>query len=945
MELRFDLLGPLAVARDGQPVPLGSGKQQLVLAALLFRADVIVTVDELVVMLWGDQPPASARANVRTYVRGLRQALGCSYATEDRIVTAGGGYQLRVFPDERDIDRFDAAVGRGRAALAAGDPEQAHAELTAALGMWRGPALAGLPLPRQLARQVAQLEERRLLAEEDHVEVSLAVGAPNGVIPRLRALLDRHPLRQRAWAQLMLGLYRTGDVAGALAAYQQARQAIAEQTGMEPGPELARLHDDILHHRPGPTPPRPATDDPSAGGRPEQLPLAVAGFIGRQAELERLDALVDEPADGPTTVVISAISGMAGIGKTALALHWAHRAAPAFPGGHLYANLRGYDGGDVVSPADVLIGFLEALGVPPDRIPTSNDARTGLYRSLLASREMLIVLDNARDADQVRPLLPGAGRCVVLVTSRDRLHSLVAAEGARPLILDVLTAEESLSLLRSRLGADRLAAEPAAVSEMIEATGRLPLALAIVSARVATRSAFSLDAVAAELRPVEARLEALADGDVRRVFSWSYQALSVDGARMFRLLGLHPGPDLSIAAAVALAGRARSEVAPLLRELTRLHLLTEQQPGRYAFHDLLRLYAAELAQSADEMDERHAARQRLYDHYLHHAYPAARLLQPHWTPIDPVARLPANAQVPPADQDSALAWFGAERRVLLRVVRQAAEVGFEAYAWQLAWALTTFLAPRGLWQDQLSAQQSALAAAERLGDETAQALANRMMSRAASRLGDHTTAEHSLQRALQLSRSTGDRTALALTLHSYTEHCSVLGRLDEAIGYGREALRLYRLEGNRPGEGRALNAVGYLCAVAGDHAQAIADCSEALALQREIGDRNGLGATLDSLGVAYQRLGEYARAVDCYEESVALFRESADRYHEAETLLRLGDCQVARDELTAATEAWRRAAQIYQDLGDPAADEAWRRLAAHPDRGAEPIEGYPPEPA
>ncbi|MFC7479414.1 BTAD domain-containing putative transcriptional regulator [Luedemannella flava] len=327
------------------------------------------------------------------------------------------------------------------------------------------------------------MEERRLLTEEDYAEARLAVGGPADVIPRLRDLLDRQPLRQRAWAHLLVALYRSGDVAGALAAFQQARQVIAERTGMDPGPELTRLHDDILHQR-------PAAGSTVATRPPEQLPLAVPGFIGRAAELARLDAAVATRTGGPTTVVISAVSGMAGVGKTALAVHWAHRAAAGFPDGQLYINLRGYDDGDVVPPADALAGFLEALDVPLARVLTSLDARMGLYRGLLAAREMLIVLDNARDADQVRLLLPGAGRCVVVVTSRDQLHSLVAAEGAHPVALDVLTDDESLCLLRSRLGADRLAAAPAAVADMIEATGRLPLALSMVAARVATRPAF-----------------------------------------------------------------------------------------------------------------------------------------------------------------------------------------------------------------------------------------------------------------------------------------------------------------------------------------------------------------------------------------------------------------------------------------------------------------------
>ncbi|MBQ1047232.1 tetratricopeptide repeat protein [Micromonospora sp. C51] len=929
--MRFDLLGPLAVHRGDRLIPLGSVKQRLLLAALLLRPNETVGADELVPMLWADDPPPSAAANLRTYVRGLRQLLG-----EERIPTAAGGYLLAVRPGERDLDRFDAAAARGRDALTAGDAVRAETELAEAVTLWRGAPLADLPSHPLLTRWAAQLQERRLLAEEDYAEAMLAQGASAAVVGRLRALLDEHPLRQRAWSQLMLGLYRIGDVAGALDAFQQARQILAEETGLDPAPQLSRLYDDILHHRPSlvangftgsgepaPDATSPATSDPG-GRRPEQLPLAVPQFVGRATELARLNALLDR--EGPATVVISAVSGMAGVGKTALALHWSHRVSDRFPDGQLYVNLHGYDEAEVAFPDDALQGFLEALGVPPSRIPTSTEARTGLYRSLLASRRMLVVLDNARDASQVRPLLPGAGGCLVVVTSRDRLADLVAAEGAEPLRLDVLTDDESMSLLAGRLGATRLATDPEAVTDIIAATGRLPLALSMVAARVATHPTFPLDAIAAELHSSEARLDMLADGDVRRVFSRSYLALSPPAARLFRLLGLHPGPDLSADAAAALAGVPTAAVVPALRELTRLHLLTEHTPGRYTFHDLLRVYAAELADSSEHAGERRAGRQRLYDHYLHGAYPAAVLLQPQWAPIEPVPPLPGVIRRPATDHDAALAWFTAEHRVLLRMVRQAADSGFEAYAWQLAWTLNTFVAPRGLWQDQLAIQQVALTAAEKIDDLAGQATANRLLSRAFTRLGEHEDAEHRLRRALDLYRNLNDPTGQAQTLHNYCELCFLVGRLDEALTHAREALRLYRMVGNRSGAARTLNAIGWLLATTGEYNQAIESCTAALAEQRRSNDRNGQAATLDSIGFAYDRLGDHARAVDCYQQAIQLFRDTADRYHEAETLVRLGDSRETMGDQAGAIVAWRQAARIYDDVDDPAMDEALRRI-------------------
>jgi tetratricopeptide (TPR) repeat protein len=630
--------------------------------------------------------------------------------------------------------------------------------------------------------------------------------------------------------------------------------------------------------------------------------------------------------------VIAAIAGTAGVGKTTLAVHWAHRVAGRFSDGQLYANLRGFSSaGSPVSPADAVRGFLEALGVPPHRIPAGMEAQSGLYRSLLAGKRVLVLLDNAYDADQVRPLLPGSPGCLVLVTSRNLLPELVAAEGAYPLALDLPTLDEARQLLARRLDTDRVAAEPQAVEEIITRCARLPLALSIVAAHAAIRTRSSLGTLASELREAGGGLNGLASiddrTDVRAVFSWSYRALTPAAARLFRLLGLHPGPDVSLPAAASLAGVPAPQARALVTELVGANLVVEPAPGRYAFHDLLRAYAVEQSAAVDPDQSRHAAVGRLLDHYLRSAYAAARLLHPARDPISLAPPLPgANPEIM-SDRQQAVEFFTTEHRALLAAVDLATAAGFDTHTWQLAWTLTNFLTWRGHWHDMVTAGHAAVAATGRSAAATEQARAHRNLAQANTELGLLDEAGGHFRRALDISTSAADRTGQAHAHYGLAFLCARQENHGQALECARHALDLFRAVGHRAGQADALNAIGWCYASLGDHRQAIAYCREALSLSEGLGDRHGQAAALDSLGRAYHHLGQHAEAVTFYRRAVDLLQDYGDRYYEANALKHLGDTLVAAGDRAAAAEAWERALVILEDLDHPDAAKVRTRLA------------------
>jgi len=664
---------------------------------------------------------------------------------------------------------------------------------------------------------------------------------------------------------------------------------------------------------------------PSGRPTPAQLPRAVVGFAGRRHHLDRLTTLLARPGARPSAVVISAIAGTAGVGKTALAVYWAHRVAKRFPDGQLYVNLRGFDpGGSVMQPAEAIRGFLDALGVPYDRVPVELTAQVGLFRSLLAGRRMLVLLDNARDAEQVRPLLPGAPSCLVVVTSRNNLSGLVAVEGAHQLTLDMLSTSEAHDLLAHRLGPDRLAAEPEAVDEIITRCGRLPLALVIVAARAADRPTWQLADLATELQ--QAGLRPFSDtdpaADVRTVFSCSYQALGREAGRLFRLLGLHPGPDISASAAASLAGQPLAQVERQLAGLTQAHLLAEHQPGRYTVHDLLRSYAVELTHHQDREPARHAALTRLLDHYTHVAHAAERLLNPLRDPIPLPLADPAPATTVDylADDREAMNWFVAEHAVLLNAVRQAADAGLDSRAWQLAWALNTFLDRRSYWHERAAAWQTAVAAADRSSDSSAQAFAHNLLASSNVRLGLHNEAHHHFTLAVELYTKIGDLIGQASTHRNLTVLLAQQGRPDRALHHAQQALTWYQAAGHRRGTANSLNNVGWCHTELGDHAQALVYCQEALVQFEQLDDQFGQAYTCDTLGLVHHRLGNYTRAIVCYHRAIALYDELGDRYNQATTLANLGDTQHAVGDMRAARDTWQQAIDTLDDLGHPDAD-------------------------
>jgi DNA-binding SARP family transcriptional activator/tetratricopeptide (TPR) repeat protein len=937
-------LGELEVQRGGTAVDLGPVRQRVILAVLLLNANRAVSRDSLIAAVWGESTPKSVVNLVHRHASGVRRVLEperTPRSASSMLTWTNSAYRLTLSPGALDVEVFEAAIDRAKQERSAGRSGEAAEALRSALALWRGPLCDGLTSPF-LDSERDRLAELRVRALADRIDLDLALGSPADLVGELRRLVAEHPSQERLHGLLMRALYREGRSADALAVYAAARRYLRDELGLEPSEPLREIQHRVLAADPTLAMPdtnavtkpvqlvprRPAT----RRQKPEQLPHALADFVGRKQERAALhDAVADDERQAP---LIIAVTGTAGVGKTTLAVHWAHEVKARFPDGQIFLNLRGFDPHQPpAEPEAAIRTLLDALGVPAEQVPVDPDAQAGLYRSQFAGRRILVLLDNASDAAQVRPLLPGSAGSLVLVTSRDQLVSLVAVDSAQPVMLDLLSDDVARELLARKLGADRLDAEPAAVDDIIEACARLPLALSIVAARGRTTTHLSLTRLADELRHARGCLDPFDAGDVtadvRAVFSWSYTGLAEPVARLFRLLALVPGPDATVPAACALAELSPAVARSLLGQLNRAHLVSERAPGRFGMHDLLRTYASELMAGTNAEPERRTARRRLLDYYLHTAHRADELLNRFRDdPIELEPPVPGVSAEPLRDHQEALSWFEDERPTLQAATRQAAAAGFTGHAWRMAWTLTHFLDRHGDWHESAALHEIALDAAQQLGDANAQAVSHTGLAYALIRLARPEEADVHLEQALKLYEQAGDQLGMAHAHRTRSWAMDRQCRYEEGLHHAERALDLFRAADYQTGEARALNAVGWFHAMLGDYEASLRFCRLALDLLQRMGARLYQADTLDSIGRACHQLGRHAEAAVHYQAAYALYQEFGDRYNEADELVVLGDVRRDAGNVEGARAVWQEALRIFEQLGHTDADLLRTRLSS-----------------
>ncbi|WP_250007555.1 BTAD domain-containing putative transcriptional regulator [Actinoplanes sp. M2I2] len=916
-ELR--LLGAVEVRAGQTRFDAGQPRQRAVLAGLGVDAGRPVSLPTLIDRVWGHEPPAGARQSLHAHITRLRRVL--TGAGAGTIVFESGSYRLTLDAGRVDLHVFRDLAERARAA---GHDDQRVALLRRAVALWRGTPLGGLG--GEWVEQVRSEMDRHLIsAVVALAQAELRLDRPEAALATAERLAGEHPLVEPLAAIRMRALAAAHRPADALHHYDDIRQRLAGELGVDPSRELQDLHRAILRGAGQ----RPVAVLSPASAAPAQLPTDVAGFAGRTAALARLDAVLAGAAAG-ASATIAVVSGTPGVGKTTLAVHWAHTAVRHFPDGQLYVNLRGYDESGPVAAAEALAGLLETLGVRAGDRPAGLDAQSALLRGVTAGRRLLVVLDNARDAGQVRPLLPAAPGTMVVVTSRDQLTDLVISHAAEPVDLGLLPDGEARELLRRRIGAARVDAEVHAVDRIIESCARLPLALAITAARAA-RTGFPLRSLAAELRRPGDPLETFELGDpsgrLRGVFATSYVAISASAQRLFRQLSRHPGPDLSAEAAAGLGALEVIAARRVLAELVRAGMLAEPHPGRYAFHDLLRAYAARLHRDSDAPAERDAVTVRMLDHYAYTAQRVDRLLQPLRPALD-VPLGPPAAHVRPepiSGAAEATAWLDAESAVLVAVVHTAV-AGHGRYAYQLAWLLDHCLHRRGQWLERSAVWRAALTAAEGTDDPVALAGSHCGVAHVSLQLGRYAEADAHFTRALELYVADGNRRGQGAVEYLLA---GLWGRRHEyrrALAHAGRARSHHEHTGHRAGLANVLNQIGWYRAQLGEHAEALESCREALGLQQEMNERAGQADTWDSIGFVHHQLGRSAEAAECFGQAIALFRELGDRYAESESWIHLGDSHRDAGDPGAAHAAWTEAYDILDELGHPDAQTLVDRL-------------------
>jgi DNA-binding SARP family transcriptional activator/Tfp pilus assembly protein PilF len=911
-EPSFRLLGPVEVVATGGPVPVPGALRRALLALLLLDEGRVLPLSTIIRGLWGDTPPATAPAQVRAAVAAIRRAL--RPAGLDPIVTHPAGYLARVPAGSLDVSRFRALV---RDAQSAGrDPVAVRDDLRRAAGLWRGEALSGAAGAFVAAARAGLAEERRG-AEEDLLDAELRLGGAEEVLPRLTALVTADPLRERPHELLMLALYRAGRPAEALAVYRRLRASLAAEQGIEPGPRLSRLHEACLRRDPvldGPPPPVPPPVPPSVppARPPAQLPVAPAPFVGRDEDLARLD---DAMRPGGVVPPLTVITGPPGVGKSALALAWAHRHRARFPDGQLYLDLHGHDGGEPVPAAVGLRRLLTLLGVGPDRQPVEESDLAATYRSALDGRRLLVLLDNVADTAQVRALVPGSSSTAVLATGRRRPDGLAVDHAVRMLELAPLDRAASVALLASMAGAGRVDGDRTAADDLARLCGDFPLALRVAAAKLVTQPALSVAELRRRLAGDGGRLAEIGrltvDGARRSVdltIGYSYRDLDPDTATALRRLSVHPGDTATVDHVAVLAGVSRVEAERRVEELTAANLVAPLGGGRIRLHDLIRAYLA-VRLRADPAEEA-AAADRLVSLYLRVAAVAG----------DPqalaeVGPLPDGVRVPVAE-DAALAWLDAERAVLEPVARLAVD-----HRPQLGWLASRlfgrYFNRRGGWPDYLPIARLGVRATLANGDRREQARARTNLGMAHLRLRQLDEAGRELRAAGELGTAVGDVGVAGRAMNNLAIVEHLRRRYPVALAAYRQAARLQVRSGDLAGGGMVLSNIGEAYAAMDDLGRALRYHRTAVRVRRAFGSRSDVANALANLGGVQVRLGAFEGASATLVEGLAAARDSGDRMAEAQVLGLLGRAFAGRGETAAAVVHLRDGARLYRDQRDP----------------------------